>query len=277
MNATSLNYYLNISINSALQAGEAIRKIYFSDQMMVEYKRDLSPITLADQHAHECIVKELTKTGLPVLSEEGAEIDFEERKNWKQFWLVDPLDGTKEFVRRNDDFTVNVSLVDGQEPVIGVVYSPINGLLYFGAKGIGAFKRDTCFDKTIDEKKFNLFLAESLSLPIDWQRKRFTVAVSKSHLNDKTLDFVNKLVAKFGDVETISIGSSLKMCLVSEGRADIYPRLSKTMEWDTAAGHAIAVAAGFSVTLPDGESSLRYNKPDLSNPYFIVKHSTLQL
>lgn len=272
-----MDQYLNTALNAALIAGEAIRKVYFSDQLMVEYKDDLSPITLADRRAHECIEEELSKSGLPVLSEEGEDINYEERKNWNLFWMVDPLDGTREFVKRNDDFTVNISLIQDQEPVLGVIYAPINGLLYFGIKGFGSFKHDACFDKIITKDKQPDFVTDSKKLPLHWPRKRFTIAVSKSHMNQKTLDFVNKMIMKFGDVETISVGSSLKICLVSEGKADIYPRYGKTMEWDTAAGHAIASAAGFSLTLPDGESPLRYNKPDLTNPFFIVKHHSLVL
>lgn len=269
--------YLNTALNAALIAGEAIRKVYFSDQLMVEYKDDLSPITLADRRAHECIVEELSKSGLPVLSEEGADIDYELRKNWNLFWMVDPLDGTREFVKRNDDFTVNISLIQDQEPVLGVIYAPITGLLYFGVKGFGSFKHDACFDKVITKEQQPDFVTNSKKLPLHWPRKRFTIVVSKSHMNQKTIDFVNKMILKFRDVETISVGSSLKICLVSEGKADIYPRYGKTMEWDTAAGQAIALAAGFSFTLTDGESPLRYNKPDLTNPFFIVKHHSLAL
>lgn len=267
--------YLSAALNAALKAGEAIRKVYFSDQLMVEYKQDLSPITLADRHAHECIEELLLPLNLPVLSEEGAEIAFDVRKDWNKFWLVDPLDGTREFVKRNDDFTVNIALVEHNEPQVGVIYAPITGLLYFGIRGSGAFKRDTCYEKEIRIDKLNEFISGSIVLPLHWPRKKFTVTVSKSHLNEKTLEFVNKMIQKFGEVDTISIGSSLKICLIAEGKADIYPRFGRTMEWDTAAGHAIAVAAGFSFTLPDGDTPVRYNKADLSNPNFIVKHKSL--
>lgn len=275
MNLSSTDNFLNIALNAALIAGEEIRKIYFSDQLMVEYKNDLSPITLADRRSHECIEEVLSMSLLPVLSEEGTDIDFETRKNWNLFWMVDPLDGTREFVKRNDDFTVNIALIQNQEPVLGVIYAPINGLLYFGIKGMGSFKHDTFFEKTITPEEQPEFISNSKKLPLHWPRKKFTIAVSKSHMNQKTLDFVNEMIIKFGDVETISVGSSLKICLVSEGKADIYPRYGKTMEWDTAAGHAIASSAGFSFTLTDGESSLRYNKPDLTNPFFLVKHHSL--
>jgi 3'(2'), 5'-bisphosphate nucleotidase len=271
----SINQYLYIALNAALKAGDAIRKVYFSDQVMVEYKEDLSPITLADRHAHECIEKELETLKLPVLSEEGIETPYEERKDWNYFWLVDPLDGTKEFIKRNDEFTVNIALIEKREPILGVIYSPINGMLFFGARELGSFKRNNCFETEISEQTLAEFITDSSHLPLEWSRKRFSIAVSKSHMNEKTLSFVNSMIAKFSDVETISMGSSLKICLVAEGRADIYPRFGKTMEWDTAAGHAIAQAAGFSFTLPDGESPFRYNKPDLANPNFLVKRKDL--
>jgi 3'(2'), 5'-bisphosphate nucleotidase len=277
VSSNGFSHLLPTAIHAALQAGEAIRKIYFSDHLLVDYKSDLSPVTLADMHAHEHIEKALLETGYPVLSEEGVNIPYEQRKDWPVYWLVDPLDGTKEFIRRNDDFTVNIGLVKGHRPVLGVVYSPVTGLLYFGELETGAFKRDTCFDCLLEENNFNQFLERSEKLPLKKNRDRFTVVVSKSHINEKTLDFVKLMRERFGDVESISIGSSLKMCMVPEGRADVYPRFGKTMEWDTAAGHAITLAAGFLVTLPDGETPLRYNKPDLANPWFIVRHESMNL
>ncbi len=274
MENSLIRSYLNFALNAALLAGDAIRKIYFSDQLLVEYKNDLSPITLADRHSHELVYGELINSGLPVLSEEGENIEFETRKNWKLFWLVDPLDGTREFVKRTDDFTVNVALIEDQEPVLGVVYAPINGLLYFGTKSLGAFKIESCFEKNISEQIQPKFIARAIKLPVIRVKNKITIVVSKSHLNEKTIDFVNKMIHRFGEVETLSLGSSLKICMVSEGKADVYPRFGKTMEWDTAAGHAIAVSAGCFFTQPDGESSVRYNKPDLSNPFFIVKQSS---
>ena len=257
---------LKIAIEAALEAGKAILEIYNSGEFDVEIKGDKSPLTKADKASHNVIMSFLKKTKIPVLSEEGREIPYEERKNWKQLWIIDPVDGTKEFIKRNGEFTVNIALVENGRPIMGVVYVPVTGDFYFGAKGQGAKKLVVDSEAELSIKQ----LSHGKSIPIKMNRQ-FTVVGSRSHMNTETEDFLNSYKEEHGELAILSKGSSLKMCMVAEGLADVYPRFAPTMEWDTAAGQAVVEAAGFSMLEKESRLPLRYNKEDLLNPHFIVQ------
>ena len=231
--------------------------IYDSD-FEVKKKRDASPLTAADLASNEVLTAAL-EPYYPVLSEESASVPYEKRKDWNRFWLIDPLDGTKEFVKRNGEFTVNVALIENGSPVAGWVYAPVPDLLYFGMAGVGVWR--------VSEAKER---GETVPLPQPGGSDAIRVVASRSHMNDETREYIAVLEEKAGSVELITAGSSLKLCMVAEGTADIYPRFGPTMEWDTAAADAICRAAGAQVLQAENSSSLEYNKVDLYNPYFIV-------
>jgi 3'(2'), 5'-bisphosphate nucleotidase len=257
---------LDLAIYASLIAGEEIMKIYSRDDFEKELKGDGSPLTVADKISHKKIKEILSKSLLPLLSEEGKSIDYETRKNWNRFWMIDPIDGTKEFINRNGEFTVNISLIDNQEPVLGVVYAPYLRDLYFAEKHFGSFKIESI--KSYDE----LSQAKLINLSNSTYPNNFTVVVSKSHMNSETQDYINLIRKNFGNISTSSYGSSLKICKVAEGSAHCYPRFGPTMEWDTAAAHAIAQIAGCKVTQSDGVSKIIYNKENLLNPFFIIQN-----
>lgn len=249
---------LNAVTRIAQVAGERIMEVYATD-FEVEQKADRSPLTIADMAAHETIVTELKKVtpDLPILSEESANISFQERASWQCYWLVDPLDGTREFIKRNGEFTVNIALIDDHKPILGVVYVPVTGVTYFATVGNGAFK---CFPEQSPE----LITVRSCS------KNRMTVAGSRSHASKFLQKFLNALDAEDAEIELVSIGSSLKSCLVAEGKADIYPRFGPTSEWDTAAAQCVVEQAGGYLTDTQLQP-LRYNtKESLLNPYFLV-------
>lgn len=263
---------LNTAIRAAIEAGSEITKIYTDPNadFEIEQKADNSPLTIADKKSNEIILSFLSQTPYPVLSEEGKSIDYSIRESWKKLWIVDPLDGTKEFIKRNGEFTVNIALVINGVPELGVIYVPVKRTLYYGLTGYGAYKIEN-----IDAKPKNLS-AENLrqfaiQLPIKREKRPFTVVASRSHLSPETASFIADLQQKHPDLVTTSIGSSIKICLVSEGNADIYPRFAPTMEWDTAAGHAIARAAGKEIYHTDRQTPISYNKDNLLNPWFIVE------
>ena len=257
---------LKTAITAALEAGKAILEIYHSGEFAVEIKGDNSPLTKADKASHSIIMSFLTKTKIPVLSEEGGDIPYEERKDWTQLWIVDPLDGTKEFIKRNNEFTVNIALIYNQKPVLGVVYAPATKDLYFAETGLGSYKIEniTAYKELNKLKAINL--SESKYPQV------YTLMVSKSHMNDETQLFVDKKEKEFGKIITISFGSSLKICKVAEGIAHCYPRFAPTMEWDTAAAHAIAILSGQIVVKKNTVSELKYNKKSLLNPHFMVQN-----
>lgn len=250
---------LDLAINAALEAGKAIMRIYLDPKQDfgIEKKADNSPLTLADKAAHNCIVRHLEQTGIPILSEEGAHLPYEERKSWHRLWVVDPLDGTKEFIKKNGEFTVNIALVEDEQPVLGVIYVPATDVLYAGVVGEGAWKEEKGENKIVNCKLSNSQI--------------FTVVASRSHLTPETEEYIAEMQKKHDNVQLVSSGSSLKICLVAEGTADVYPRFAPTMEWDTAAGDAIARAAGREVVNAKTGQPLVYNKPDLHNPWFIVR------
>ncbi|HET8838031.1 MAG TPA: 3'(2'),5'-bisphosphate nucleotidase CysQ, partial [Flavobacteriaceae bacterium] len=223
---------LETAIKASLEAGKRIMEIYNNEDFEVDFKGDSSPLTKADLASHEIIMSYLEKTEIPVLSEEGKGIPYNERKNWKQLWIVDPIDGTKEFIKKNGEFTVNIALVENQIPVLGVIYVPALNELYFADKEDGSFKGSNIEGFSGLEKLKN----ESVKLPIKNSKEIFTVVASKSHLSPETEEYIRELENKHGKVNSISKGSSLKLCMVAEGKADCYPRFAPTMEWDTAAG-----------------------------------------
>lgn len=258
------------AIKGAYEGGLEILKVY-GTEFTVDVKEDKSPLTEADRRAHNKIMEFLDGTGIPVLSEEGKHLSFEERKAWKQFWLVDPLDGTKEFVKRNGEFTVNIALIEDGVPVSGVIYVPVKDEMYLGIKGKGAVKISEYSKHHVDHSDLEDLLSRGSKLPMSNDRTVFTLVGSRSHMSDETMDYMERMKTEHGEVEIVSMGSSLKLCLVAEGVADVYPRFAPTMEWDTGAGQAIALNAGCTVTEKDEITPLRYNKENLLNPWFIVK------
>jgi 3'(2'), 5'-bisphosphate nucleotidase len=271
MNYTKL---IEQAIVASVHAGKEILKVY-EGEIIVEMKDDKSPLTEADKRSNTAIVHYLESTALPVLSEEGKSIDYTERAKWDLFWLVDPLDGTKEFIKRNGEFTVNIALIKNQTPVGGVIYAPVLNELFFSLEGFGSYKikaTDLEFSKSISKWDFFIdLISQSIKLPRAKSKRPFTVVASRSHMSEETTVFIDELKAKHGDINLISKGSSLKLCLVAEGAAEVYPRFAPTMEWDTAAGHAIALGAGLTVRHTDSNEPLVYNKENLLNPWFVVE------
>jgi len=259
---------LELAIEASVEAGKEILKVYHSNDFAIETKKDNSPLTIADSNAHNKIMDYLSKIDIPVLSEEGREIPYEERKDWNLLWVVDPLDGTKEFIKKNGEFTVNIALIKNGTPIIGVIFVPVQNILYFGLEKIGAYK--------IEKFQANSFDLESLiekavKIPIQKTSKNYVAVGSRSHMSKETELFFDSLKEKHGDIEIVSMGSSLKICLVAEGIADIYPRFAPTMEWDTAAGQGIAQAAGKSLIDYKTNQIMVYNRKILLNNWFIVK------
>lgn len=308
---------------AAKEAGDAILEVYDSD-FAVETKDDRSPLTLADKRSHEIITHRLSqqrmtmnnnkytinKRSLPLLSEEGKDIPYNERKNWEYFWLIDPLDGTKEFIKRNGEFTVNIALIHQGKPVLGVIYIPVKDIFYFAAKPLGSYKLPNS-DAVTGDVLFEELVKNSMKLPVPHNNNNYTInnnassinnsvpiinnneltanntvssvnnnaspegskitiIGSRSHPSPELSEFVDRMEKQYDSVHFISAGSSLKFCLVAEGTADIYPRYGPTMEWDTAAGQCIVEEAGGSVTRIDTGVTLLYNKENLLNPWFEV-------
>ncbi len=256
---------ISTAIEAAYLGGLEILDVYESD-FAVETKDDKSPLTLADKRAHLKIV-EILGEDLPVLSEEGKSIEFTERSAWDRFWMVDPLDGTKEFVKRNGEFTVNIALIEDGKSVGGVIYVPVKKDLYFGAVGMGSYKISGFEGGSYqwDELK-----AKAESLPVSSDSSQYRAVGSRSHMSPETEEFFEELKKEHGEIEVVSMGSSLKICLVAEGSANVYPRFAPTMEWDTAAGHAIAKGAGKNIMDHTTKEEMRYNKENLLNNWFIV-------
>ena len=272
--------YLMDAIDAALNAGKAILEVYESD-FDVQLKSDNSPLTLADRRSHAIIKSSLSAHGIPMISEEGRNIPYGRRRGWTRIWIVDPLDGTKEFVKRNGEFTVNIALIQEQYPVLGVVYAPVPDALYFGSIEIGAYKLIHGFEPAVrrsdhdhSEERLTGLIQKSKKLPISQRpRSAYTIVGSRSHGTDELTAFVEQKRAEKGTVAFIQAGSSLKICLVAEGAADIYPRMGPTMEWDTAAGQAVAECAGARISGFESRERLSYNKQDLLNPWFVVERS----
>ena len=249
-----MNVDIEIVCKIAKAAGQAILSVYDGDHA-VEYKDDKSPLTAADKASHEVIVAGLQQhyPEIPILSEEGADIPYAERKDWSRFWCVDPLDGTKEFIKRNGEFTVNIALIEDGRPVLGVVYVPVQDKMYYGSTEAG------CWTQEAGEEPAQVQVRKAD------HAAGLTVVMSRSHPSPELEAYLQGIKV----AEALPVGSSLKLCVVAEGKADTYPRLGLTMEWDTAAGHAVVEAAGGTVTQVNG-APLRYNKENLLNPFFIV-------
>ncbi|RED47057.1 3'(2'),5'-bisphosphate nucleotidase [Winogradskyella eximia] len=262
-----MNKNLKTAIIAALEAGKAILDIYHSDDFQVEIKGDNSPLTKADVASHNVIMSHLSATGIPVLSEEGKSIPYNERKDWGQLWIVDPIDGTKEFIKRNGEFTVNIALIENQKTVIGVIYVPVLGDLYFSTSDSGAYKVSV----NLEDYNVDTLVSQASKLPLERENKTFTVVASRSHMSPETETYVSEMREKHGDVNLISKGSSLKLCMVAEGQADCYPRFAPTMEWDTAAGQAICEHAGFEVIDWSTKECMLYNRKELLNNWFLVR------
>ena len=258
---------LETAILAALEAGKEILKIYHSGDFDIEIKGDNSPLTKADTASHRVIMRYLNKTEIPVLSEEGRAIDYRERKDWRQLWIVDPIDGTKEFIKRNGEFTVNIALVEDQKTSIGVIFVPATGILYFSSQAMGAFKVG------VDLENFDLktVISSASKLPLEREDPTYTIVASRSHMSPETEAYVQDMREKYGEVNLISKGSSLKLCMVAEGQANCYPRFAPTMEWDTAAGQAICEHAGFQVIDWGTKENMLYNREELLNNWFLVK------
>jgi 3'(2'), 5'-bisphosphate nucleotidase len=262
------------SVRAALQAGQAIMQIYASGSFSTRLKKDKSPVTEADETANMIIRKALKDTGIPVISEEDRRVRYEIRKTWKELWLVDPLDGTREFLKGNGEFTVNIALINKNLPVTGVVYAPALKCMYFSAEGMGSYRLAVSTPDVYDSAGMDTILSRSVPLPDKVRKGRsITVLVSRSHLNDETRAYIDRVKDSSGNLRVHPLGSALKFCLVAEGTADIYPRFGPTCEWDTAAGHGVAAFAGCQVVQYPSGNSLIYNKEDLINPWFMVERA----
>lgn len=255
----------------AIEAGIAIMEIYKQD-FSIEYKEDESPLTQADLKANSIICNhlEVLYPDIPLMSEENKQIAYEDRKDWDYYWCIDPIDGTKEFIKKNDEFTVNIALIHKNTPVLGVVYAPALGEMYYAKKGEGAF-----FEKIENNQSIKNSIKK---LPF-FKKEEYKVVASKSHLSQETQEFIDKLAIHYPTLKTQSRGSSLKLCMIATGEADIYPRLAPTMEWDTAAADAIVRESGkmtyqhrgeFNIEKLHAEMPLVYNKKELLNPWFVV-------
>ena len=267
---------IEIAIQAAVKAGERIKEIYdkfdndkdtdYTTDTIVSYKSDNSPLTLADKEANKIIEKYLKPLGLPILSEEGKITPYLERKNWETFWLIDPLDGTREFVKRNGNFTVNIALMKNNIPVVGIIYVPITGVLYVGELGQGSYKQEL-------NSKFTLETAKKIDIQVSLRKNEEGIIAfkSSSHSGAKETNYLNQFNVK----EIRKKGSSVKFCLVAEGIADLYYRAGTTMEWDTAAGDAILKAAGGTILNAETDTDLKYNKKNLENPPFCAMNAVI--
>lgn len=260
----NLNLFYSLALEAAVEAGIAIKLIYQSKKYDIELKADDSPVTQADKTSSAIIAKYLGKTPYPVIDEECGLPDYSIRKGWKNLWLVDPMDGTREFISGNGEFTVNIALAEEGKSIFGVIYAPTTGLLYWGGKETGSYKLENIFEWSGIE---NIKKQSILLQPKPYNGK-LRVAASRSHLDAETKSTIERIQKKYGEIEYLSKGSSLKLCMIAEGTTDFYPRFSRTMEWDTAAGHAIVSGTGGILLQADTKKEVVYNKADLANPKF---------
>lgn len=263
----TINNQLSLAITASLKAGAKIMEVY-EQGFEVEIKEDNSPLTEADKQSSEIINDLLASTDIPVIGEEIAQLSYAERKNWKSCWIVDPLDGTKEFIKRNGEFTVNIALANKGVPVLGVIYVPVPKTLYFAD-----VNEKEAYKVQLDDHTTSIetILKKAERLKPEQGESMIKVVGSRSHMSEETLDFVEELRTEGKTVEIVSKGSSLKFCLVAEGNAQVYPRFAPTMEWDTAAGQAICNAVGVEVISNETNAPLKYNKEKLLNPWFVVR------
>lgn len=257
------------AVYAAMAAGAEILDVYCQQQVEVDYKADKSPVTKADIRAHAAIVKILEPTEIPILSEEGVHLPYAHRKLWKMLWVIDPLDGTNEFVAKSDDFCVNIALVENGAPVMGVLYSPVRDTVWFGAIDIGAYKIERATN-AIDDFSFESMISLAISLPYRNTGDEFVFVASRSNLNAETKAYIDKISTQHTQTRIAHVGSALKFTLLAEGLANLYPRFATTSEWDTAAGHAILRAIGGEVFQNESSKPLEYNKECLDNPGFIA-------
>ncbi len=258
---------LKTAITASIEAGKSILSIYKLAAIDVTYKDDRTPLTLADRASHDVIVKALESTSIPVLSEEDSRAhEYAERSTWTKCWIVDPLDGTKEFIKRNGEFTVNIALSENGKPTLGVIYTPVTDVLHFAAEGVGAFR----VDKASAISSAEDFFTEGKKLPVQPLPSTFTIVGSRSHASPETEAYVEEQRKKHGSVEFVAAGSSLKFCLVAEGIAHVYPRFAPTMEWDTAAGQVIVEQAGGEMIEWPSKNQIKYNREQLRNTWFLV-------
>lgn len=265
----NLKQHIPLAIKAALDAGKEILDVYHNEDFDVDFKSDDSPLTKADLRAHQCIVRYLEPLQIPILSEEGVHDAFETRANWTDLWVVDPLDGTKEFIKRNGEFTVNIAYIKNNSPQFGIIYVPVKDTLYFGGKSIGSFKMKNCLNTEF--ATFDELLEKSADLRKGSYPEKHTIVASRSHLSPETEAFFKEREKEYGEIETVSMGSSLKICLVAENKAHVYPRYAPTMEWDTAAGHAIAQGSGKELLDYKTKAPMKYNREQLRNNWFIVE------
>lgn len=263
---------LQLAMNAAVKGGEEILRIYETD-FRVETKSDNTPVTAADKLSGKSIAKVLLQSGYPVISEEELVPPYTVRNKYERVWIVDPLDGTKEYVKRNGEFAVNIALVENNQPIIGVIYAPVLQSMYFGRKGNGSFKlQGEHISKALGAETEALMLRDSSRLPIEALPKDYTVIASRSHLSREVNHRLDQLRNLYGTVDILYVGSSIKQCWVAEGKAHEYPRYGPTMEWDTAAGQCILEEAGSRLIDLVTELPMRYNKEDLRNNFFIAKN-----
>ena len=263
---------LKLAIESAIKAGEEILKIYDTN-FTVGTKQDSTPVTKADLAASNSIINSLAPSQINVLSEEGIIYDYELRKNWKQLWIVDPLDGTKEFVKRNGEFTVNIALIENQKPVIGVIYSPVSRELYYACINSGSFKINghaVLLQTNSRQINIDSLIEASQKLPLQNYPKAYTIVASRSHLSKEVSERISKSKLRHNLVNIINTGSSIKFCRIAEGLAHEYPRFGVTMEWDTAAGQCIIEQTGGKVLDLSTNEPMKYNRENLQNNNFIA-------
>jgi len=267
-------FLLPNTFNAAVRAGAAVMQIYEhrDDYDLAKYKGDFRSITAADRAAHEIIKRTLGQTRIPILSEDGREMHYEERCNWELFWLVDPLDGTREFINGYNEFTINIALMDNNVCAASVVYVPYLRKIYFADRGCGSFVREGIEPRPDASYTYDEVLQSARRLPLVAEmRRRPVIAISRSHNTPETYDHIERLRSRYPEAEVIEQGSSYKFCLLAEGRVDYYVRTTSTYEWDTAAGELILSEAGGRLEALDDGAAFRYNKRDLQNPWFVCR------
>lgn len=258
--------------NAAVRAGAVILDIYKREDYHISLKNDQSPLTIADRRAHETIKEYLGSTRIPILSEEGREMLYDERKNWELFWLVDPLDGTKEFINGNNEFTVNIALMSDNEAVASVVYVPYISRMFMAVKGGGAYVKENVTASADSEADYASIGEGLISLPVATKgNEPMQIAISRSHNTPETFAHIDAIRSCVPDLEVVEQGSSYKFCMLAEGTVDYYVRTSNTYEWDTAAGELILEEAGGSTVAIDSGKHLAYNKELLNNPHFVAR------
>ena len=263
----NIKQLFEIAFEGICMASEKVLEIYETNQLSISYKADESPVTQADIASSDIICKILEQSGLPIICEEITEMTYLKRKSLQYFWLVDPLDGTKEFISRNGEFTINIALIENNRPILGLIAIPTQNILYFGGMDLNAYRINLSNRNNFD---FETAILSADILKVSINPEKIRIVVSRSHLDEKTKTFILKLQNTYPNIETISAGSALKFCRIAEGKAEIYLRFSPTMEWDTAAGQAIVEASGaVMVSLPD-YNCFQYNKPILRNGGFLV-------